>query len=585
MRFLKILTWIAALLLLLVGISVIAIQNHDWNAQRTNLEQAVTKLGGRELKLTGDMDFTLFPRPTLTAGGLELANVDWASHPRMLEADSVTFVFQSLPLIIGSARTKIIRMSGVKLNLEENEQGQDNWAFGDGSGSGFSWGDVLPYLKTIEAEDVLINYLAAGEEPLRIQLDKATLREETIGSALDVDVEGTLNDKPFTVTGNTTYLDQYLLGGSFGGDLHVTRPGYEYDAVGEYGRFTSLEGVDVHFKGKGTRLPTIAQITEIPDRFRGEWEADFKLSGDKEGYQLSDADIQLAGRKFTGGLTFKHSTGYSGKFGVVTPDFQLDADGKFGSLKDMKGIDAKIQGHGTRFPEIGILASIPENLRRDWAADLNLTSMPDQLIGKDIKLKIGDSDLAGTITVDRTGARPKMHGDLTSKFLDVGFIRRAYTADATGDEKEPPTPSDKLFSPSKFSLEWLQHVDASLTVATDRLESTFFTYLDAVMQVTLDRGRLQFKSQQGSIYGADSSGTLVVDASVQPPAFSMDVTAKGADVHKIIGDWTKEPFLSGQGDFDLKLNAQGDSMAAIMGSMSGQLRLLVGEGEAMVGVL
>jgi hypothetical protein len=196
MRFIKILTWIGVLLLVLVGASVITIQNTDWNVHRTRLEQAVTELAGRELKLTGDLDFTLFPRPTLTAGGLELANVDWASDPKMLEAEEVTFVFQPLPLLIGSPRTDLLRMRGVKLTLEENDEGQDNWAFGDGSGSGFGWGDVLPYLKTIEADDVLINYLAAGEEPLRIQLHKALLHEEVIGSAVDVDVEGTLNEVP-----------------------------------------------------------------------------------------------------------------------------------------------------------------------------------------------------------------------------------------------------------------------------------------------------------------------------------------------------------------------------------------------------
>ena len=87
MRFIKILTWIGVLLLVLVGASVITIQNTDWNVHRTRLEQAVTELAGRELKLTGDLDFTLFPRPTLTAGGLELANVDWASDPKMLEAE------------------------------------------------------------------------------------------------------------------------------------------------------------------------------------------------------------------------------------------------------------------------------------------------------------------------------------------------------------------------------------------------------------------------------------------------------------------------------------------------------------------
>lgn len=581
MRFIKILTWIGVLLLVLVGASVITIQNTDWNLHRTRLEQAVTELAGRELKLAGDLDFTLFPRPTLTAGGLALANVDWASDPKMLEADTVTFVFKPLSLLIGPPRTKYIGMRGVKLTLEENDDGRDNWAFGDGSGSGFGWGDVLPYLKTIEAEDVLINYMVAGEEPIQLRLHKALLHEEAIGSALDVDVEGTLNDKPFTVTGETSYLDQYLLGGSFGGDFHVTRPGYEYHAIGQYGRFTGFKGIDVQFKGKGTRLPTIAQTVDIPDRLRGDWEADFKLSGDKEGYQLSDADIQLAGRKFTGGLTFKYSTGYSGKFGVTTPDFQLDADGTFGTLEDLEGIDAKVQGHGTRFPEIGVLAALPENLRRDWEADLQVTSTPTQVIGKDMKLKIGESDLAGTLIIDRTGSRLKMHGDLTSRLLDVGFIRRAYT----GDDNDPAAPSDKVFSSSKFSLAWLQDVDASLNIAADRLESTFFTYLDAVLEVTLDQGRLQFKSEQGSIYGADSSGSLVVDASVQPPEFSLEVKAQGADVEKIIGDWTESPFLSGQGDFDLDLHAQGDSLAAVMGSLSGQVRLLVGEGEAMVGIL
>ncbi|UCC14337.1 MAG: AsmA family protein [Gammaproteobacteria bacterium] len=585
MRFLKILTWIAVLLLVLVGASVIVIQNTDWNLRRARLEQAVTELAGRELKLTGDLDFTLFPRPTLTAGGLALANVDWASDPKMLEADAVTFVFKPLSLLTGSPRTKYIGMRGVKLTLEENDDGQDNWAFGDGSGSGFGWGDVLPYLKTIEVEDALINYAVAGEEPLQIGLHKALLHEKAIGSVLDVDVEGSLNDKAFTVTGETSYLNEYLLGGSFGGDLHVTRPGYEYDVVGKYGRFTGLEGVDLHFKGKGTRLPTIAQLAEIPDKYRGEWEADFKLSGDKAGYRITDADIQMAERSFKGSLAFNDASGYSGKFGVVTPDYQFDADGNFGTLRDAEGIDATINGHGTRFPGIGVLASIPENLREDWQAALHVKSAQDKILGEDVKLRIGESDLAGTITVDRAGSRPMIHGDLTSKFLDVGLIRRSYTDAATDDDKGPMTPSEKIFSSSKFSLEWLRDFDASLQIAADRLQMTFFTYLDAVMRVNLDLGRLEFKGEKGSIYGADSLGTLVVDASVQPPTYTMDVIAKGADVKKVIGDWTDPPFLSGQGDFDLKLNARGDSIAAVMGSMSGQVRLLVGEGEAMVGIL
>ncbi len=43
--------------------------------------------------------------------------------------------------------------------------------------------------------------------------------------------------------------------------------------------------------------------------------------------------------------------------------------------------------------------------------------------------------------------------------------------------------------------------------------------------------------------------------------------------------------MTGQGDFDIRVTATGSSPAALMGSVSGEARVVVGEGTAQVGVL
>jgi uncharacterized protein involved in outer membrane biogenesis len=65
----------------------------------------------------------------------------------------------------------------------------------------------------------------------------------------------------------------------------------------------------------------------------------------------------------------------------------------------------------------------------------------------------------------------------------------------------------------------------------------------------------------------------------------MEVVARGADIGKVMGDWSEPPFMTGQGDFELQISMTGNSQAALLGSMTGQLRVVVGEGTAQVGAL
>jgi hypothetical protein len=131
----------------------------------------------------------------------------------------------------------------------------------------------------------------------------------------------------------------------------------------------------------------------------------------------------------------------------------------------------------------------------------------------------------------------------------------------------------------------MKAVDASVEIDAKRLQATLFTYTDTLTRIELENGFLRVKAERGTIYGADTSAELQFDASTQPAKLSINVLARGADVGRIMGDWSEPPFMAGQGDFDIQLTATGNSAAALMGSVSGQARVVVGEGTAQVGVL
>jgi AsmA family protein len=82
----------------------------------------------REL-LMGDVEFSLFPWPSLRAGRMSLANPSWAKEPHLLQADVVRADLDLLPLLKGEVRIKRLALDGVKAALEVAEDGAASWEF------------------------------------------------------------------------------------------------------------------------------------------------------------------------------------------------------------------------------------------------------------------------------------------------------------------------------------------------------------------------------------------------------------------------------------------------------------------------
>lgn len=149
----------------------------------------------------------------------------------------------------------------------------------------------------------------------------------------------------------------------------------------------------------------------------------------------------------------------------------------------------------------------------------------------------------------------------------------------TGRERGP------ALSDEPIPLDWMKAADASLEISAKRFEATLFNYEDAVVKATLENGILEMKSEKGTIYGADATALMHMDSTVTPAQIVLEASARGADVGKVTGDWSQPPFMTGRGDFEVKVSSTGQTPAALVANLSGQGRVIVGEGTAEVGVL
>ncbi len=372
MRLIKILAGVLVLLVLAVAGLVFYVERLDWNTMRPRVEQEISDAVGRKFEISGNLDFTLFPAPTVTAEGLRLANAGWGSAPLMLEADSVSFTLTLLSIVLGKPRSRAITLDGVKLLLEEDKDGRDNWDFEQSTEGSGNLATLFPSLRSLQADEVRVVYRKPGQEPLRMYVSTAAMTASAVGRGVKLDLRGELNDREFRIGGRTETLSRFLGGGNLEGKIEVESGDLQISLDGVFGRLTSLTGVDLTLKGEGDSVPAVGALKELPEDMRGKWTADLQFSGAEDGYRISDADVDLGDYSFKGDLAHDIREGYRGTLDIAAPEYELHLDGSLGSLEGLTGVDAKVRGKGTDLPSIKALAFLPAHLRSDWEADFHV---------------------------------------------------------------------------------------------------------------------------------------------------------------------------------------------------------------------
>ncbi|HEY4645877.1 MAG TPA: AsmA family protein, partial [Steroidobacteraceae bacterium] len=128
MRALKIAGWV---LLGIVSVLVLAMLLVAWlvdpNDYKDDIAQAVKEKTGRDLKLEGDLDLSVFPWLALELGPAELGNPQGFGPGPFVSVNKVDVGVRLFPLLRGQLQVRRLTLDGLQLNLVKDAQGRSNW--------------------------------------------------------------------------------------------------------------------------------------------------------------------------------------------------------------------------------------------------------------------------------------------------------------------------------------------------------------------------------------------------------------------------------------------------------------------------
>lgn len=118
---------LGGIVLLLAGLLVAAPFLIDPNDFKEQMAKAVQEHTGREVRIEGRVEATLFPNVGISMAHLTLGNASGFGTEPMAKLESAVVSVKLMPLLGGAIEVDQLTLRGIVLNLARNAKGQGNW--------------------------------------------------------------------------------------------------------------------------------------------------------------------------------------------------------------------------------------------------------------------------------------------------------------------------------------------------------------------------------------------------------------------------------------------------------------------------
>ncbi len=277
---------------------------------------------------------------------------------------------------------------------------------------------------------------------------------------------------------------------------------------------------------------------------------------------------------------------------AVAGQTSLRATGTVANLTSVDGASATFELRGANLADLYQLVGVvlPETPR--YAVNGHLSRNGPVWDVTNIQGRLGRSDLAGNLAFDRSHAVPLLSGRLQSRVLDfddlaplVGLPEQPRSA-AAGPAVTPPAaqrtgaPAGRVLPTATLDLQRLRAMDADVRYSAAAISNVRALPLDkADLQIKLKAGVLDLAPLQLGVAGGQLAGRLRIDGAQNPAAVAVKLDARGLQLNRLFPavESTRSSFGRLAGNIDLQ--GRGNSAARMLGTASGDVALLMGQGQ------
>lgn len=543
----KALAWIIGACLALAVILVVIIALFDWNRLRPMIDARVSQAIGRPFAINGDLDVAWrrerdahglrawLPWPQVTAHDISIANPAWASQPRFAHLDALRFSLSPLDLLAFRVKIPTLQLVQPDVALERDAHGRATWDF------------TLPRNNSPSAWTLDLG--AIGFDRGQIALDDAIAKAK-----LKVDITPLKKAIPYDQIVAQTTAD--------------ARTQASHSAGGDAGKSLGTNDAE---PGEGKAAATSYQFAWTA---KGSYQGATLDGSGKTGAVLA---LQQAAQPFPVQARLRIGDTHIALVGTLTDPLHLGA------------LDLRLWFAGSSmaklYPIIGVTLpdTPPYATRGRLTAELHRHG--SRFGYHHFHGRVGGSDLSGDLDFVTGGARPELSGDVHSKLLRFADLapligaNDADTATTPADTRSESAASERLLPGEPFRTERWKAMDADVTFAAGRIvhgKALPIQSLDA--HVIMHAGVLQLDPLQFGAAGGKVDSTIRLDGSSTPMHGTLALHARHLKLKQLFP--TFQPMRTSLGEINgnAALDAHGNSVAALLGSANGELKLLMNDG-------
>ena len=200
--------------------------------------------------------------------------------------------------------------------------------------------------------------------------------------------------------------------------------------------------------------------------------------------------------------------------------------------------------------------------------------------------KIGDSDLHGRLTVDASGERPYLTGDIASRKLNFDDLGPLIGARPKGEKAAAPTQktvatndSGRVLPDTPLHVERLRQMNADVHYRADTVVSRDFPLRAAETKVSLKDGVLKLAPVSFNFSRGTLTGDVQIDARKDVPVSDIDVRLTGLRLEQFVANTDGVPPLEGTATARAKLHGVGNSIHKAASTANGAVTFVVPHGQ------
>ena len=282
---------IVILLVVVVAAGIVVIKSIDLNQYRDLVAEKAKQATGRELRLQGDVEFSISLNPVLSINQASFANASWGSRPEMVRLQRFEVEVALMPLLSGKIQVNRVVLRGVDVLLETNAEGTGNWQLQlpprEASGG------ALPEVNEVQIIDLKLAYRDGNTGKVnKLALDKVIVRSSSLASPLQFELSGSLNGNAIQVKGEAGPLNAIVQGSAYPVTLDARIADATVRVMGQMPPAASDQARTFKVSAHGASLASLSGLAGSSLPKVGPWSLSADINDGK--HQLKLANIKLA---------------------------------------------------------------------------------------------------------------------------------------------------------------------------------------------------------------------------------------------------------------------------------------------------